>query len=128
MPRPRRRGRQKREFDSDLLSQLLGFSLFHWPRSRGDVLWQQLEEAWAVLGDELAHYHMQEPGSVSEDARYGFRAPEGPGHRPWGWWEFDAPEPRNREEPEADQLLRLGMLTAEEQVALGKEPTALRKA
>ena len=33
----------------------------------------------------------------------------GAGHRPWAWWQFDAPEPRS-EEPEVVQLARLGLL------------------
>ncbi len=37
-----------------------------------------------------------------------------PGERSWPWWECDAPEPRNKEIPEVEQLDRLGLLTDEE--------------
>ena len=30
--------------------------------------------------------------------------------RPWGWWEFSSPEPRDRSVTEAEQLDRLGLL------------------
>jgi hypothetical protein len=37
-----------------------------------------------------------------------------PGLRPWGWWQWDAPEPRDKKQHEALQLLRLGQIgTAE---------------
>lgn len=32
-----------------------------------------------------------------------------PGCRPWGWWQFEAPEERAGEEPEAEYLERLGL-------------------
>ena len=34
-----------------------------------------------------------------------------PGERCWGWWQCDAPEPRNDELPEIEQLNRLGLLS-----------------
>jgi hypothetical protein len=35
----------------------------------------------------------------------------GPGRRPWAWWRFDAPEPRNDELTESYQLANLDELT-----------------
>jgi hypothetical protein len=37
-----------------------------------------------------------------------------PGTRPWAWWMFDAPEPRNPDESEPDYLKRHGLLTKPE--------------
>ena len=33
-----------------------------------------------------------------------------PGKRPWGWWRFDSPEPRDESVDEAEQLRHLGLL------------------
>ena len=38
----------------------------------------------------------------------------GPGHRPAAWWEYDAPEPRDRTIGQSLQLDRLGLLTPDE--------------
>jgi len=38
--------------------------------------------------------------------------------RPAAWWKYEAPEPRNKDEPEAEQLARLGLLTPEERALL----------
>jgi hypothetical protein len=35
---------------------------------------------------------------------------EHPGTRPWGWWEYDAPEDRPEGEPEAAYLRQHGLL------------------
>jgi len=45
-----------------------------------------------------------------EDLRFGTQA----GRRPWAWWHFDAPEPRDYSIHEEDQLLNLGLLTKHE--------------
>ena len=37
------------------------------------------------------------------------------GTRPQGWWDYDATEPRNDIEAEADQLRRLGALAPDEE-------------
>ena len=34
------------------------------------------------------------------------------GRRPWGWWEYESPEKRNKDEDETAQLKRLGVLEA----------------
>jgi hypothetical protein len=33
-----------------------------------------------------------------------------PGHRPWAWWRYDAPEPLSSDEHQTLQLDRLGLL------------------
>lgn len=33
-----------------------------------------------------------------------------PDGKPWGWWRFDSPEPRDERIPETEQLRRLGLL------------------
>jgi hypothetical protein len=47
----------------------------------------------------------------SERARLLMREP---GKRPAAWWDYESLEPRNPEEPETWQLLRLGVLSDEE--------------
>lgn len=43
-----------------------------------------------------------------------------PCHRPWGWWEYEAPERRNEGEHEHEQLERLGVLSPEERAELAE--------
>ena len=38
-----------------------------------------------------------------------------PGTRPQGWWDYESPGPRLRDEPEADALFRLACLSPEEE-------------
>jgi hypothetical protein len=45
-----------------------------------------------------------------------------PGNRPAAWWDYEAPEPRDHREAEADQLQRLGLLTPDELAALAAPP------
>jgi hypothetical protein len=44
-----------------------------------------------------------------------------PGRRPWAWWLFDSPQPRDNDMPEADQLRRMGQLTNSEMQSLAQE-------
>lgn len=48
--------------------------------------WQQL---WRRHWAELLSWWTQDPADHE-----GPGSPGGPGTRPWGWWEYDAPEPR----------------------------------
>ena len=41
-----------------------------------------------------------------------------PGSRPWGWWQYDAPEAPSPREPEIDYLARRGLLTEDERARL----------
>lgn len=43
-----------------------------------------------------------------------------PGERPWAWWTFESPEPRQYDEPECEQLRRMGVFTAQEAALLAK--------
>ncbi|MBZ5590592.1 MAG: hypothetical protein LAP39_00035 [Acidobacteriia bacterium] len=41
-----------------------------------------------------------------------------PGSRPWGWWQYDAPEPALPRESDLDYLVRCGLFTRAECVRL----------
>jgi len=41
-----------------------------------------------------------------------------PGSRPWGWWQYEAPEPVLPREPELMYLERCGQLTEPERIRL----------
>src|SRR5690348_17202947 len=41
-----------------------------------------------------------------------------PGSRPWGWWQYDAPEPPLPREPEINYLSRYRLLTSVERERL----------
>ena len=41
-----------------------------------------------------------------------------PGSRPWGWWQYDAPEPVMAREPEIAYLERCKLLTKQERTRL----------
>jgi hypothetical protein len=51
-----------------------------------------------------------------------------PGQRPFGWWLFDADEPRDENLDEADQLERMGRLTDHEREILERRAAERRKA
>jgi hypothetical protein len=131
MPTIRRRGKQRRSgLDSERTRYRLrtGLDSSFWD---GEPLEDdELAEAWAMFGDEiLAEYIAMTPGS-----------------RPFGWWLYQAPEPRQQigdgpepqgaadffgcpsvflgqppsdmYESERDYLERLGLLTDDERKAL----------
>jgi len=43
---------------------------------------------------------------------------DNPGRRPWGWWQYESPEPRDHGEHPTLQLMRMGCLPREERAAL----------
>src|SRR5262249_38366366 len=43
-----------------------------------------------------------------------------PGHRPWAWWQFDAPEPRRQPETDLAYLERLNLLVPSEIAVLDR--------
>ena len=49
-----------------------------------------------------------------------------PGSRPWGWWEYDAPEPALPRESELDYLARCDLLTEAERARLAHVYPAAR--
>ena len=68
---------------------------------------REVAAAWDDLGDEIM----------------GRWLVDNPCTRPWGWWQFDAPEPRGDDETDAAYLQRHGLLTEPERLAL--RPSAL---
>jgi hypothetical protein len=54
-------------------------------------IWSSIETAWRELRREIMATWTN------------------PASRPWAWWVFDAPEPRNPQESEDNQLARLGL-------------------
>ena len=61
-----------------------------------------MQKAWEEIGQEVTAEHVTER----------------PGTRPWAWWQWTSPEPRNESETEAQQLMRLNMCSAVEIKAL----------
>lgn len=62
---------------------------------------ERARAAWEAHRTELVQYWTQDPEgwSTPQDSRGRLMSlsspkPAGPGHRPFGWWEFDAPAPR----------------------------------
>jgi hypothetical protein len=49
-----------------------------------------------------------------------------PGSRPWGWWQYDAPEPPYPRESEIDYLARHGLLTDPERLRLDRARIQVR--
>lgn len=40
------------------------------------------------------------------------------GHRPWAWWEYDAPEARDESQAEEDQLIAMGVVDDDERAKI----------
>jgi len=51
--------------------------------------------------------------------------PAQPGERSYCWWLFESPEPRDAEQPEDEQLFRLGVMPQSELRELHKQATQL---
>ena len=67
----------------------------------------EMREAWPVLREEC-FLMLRRRGDAGHAV----------GLRPRAWWEYEAPEPRNLDESEADQLDRLGLLSEHERAAV----------
>ena len=63
-----------------------------------------LRAAWETLGPE-----------INRDWRYA-------GHRPWGWWQFEATRPRNETFDEVEQLAEMKQLRRGEREAWNRYP------
>jgi len=65
------------------------------PRGQEKPTAEEVRAAWDAVGDALTAQHL---AGVEDTADVGsvLAAERGPGTRPWGWWEFEAPEPRRR--------------------------------
>ena len=96
---PKRRAEPLAHLDgSDMVTLLAGWQLPEGEHERLRTKLQTLEDvraAWEI--------HRLD----------GFLQPNEYGRRAWGWWEFDAPEPRDSRISEYAQLVRLDLLTAE---------------
>ena len=75
------------------------------PEEQQTVL-EQMRQAWPLLRQQAF------------DAFYSMRRVA---ERPWGWWQFEAPEQRSETETEYEQLLRLGLLSKQEQAAYAEQ-------
>ena len=64
-------------------------------------------------GRDLDYEHAERVWREYKDVVFEATRKDGPGLRPWAWWQFDAPE-RRSEEPEVVQLARLGLLGGDE--------------
>jgi len=107
----RRQGKTRRNRTLSGLHILGTFAMQHGP--------------WSDGRQEVTEDEMKQLYKENRDAFTAVRDPKGqrqpsdtfghfPGKRSWCWWQVDAPEPRNREIPEVEQLDRLGLLTDEE--------------
>jgi hypothetical protein len=99
--------------DWDFIDPSLGPSEIHVRGDAGalDRLRDIWEEAWAELGESLTRLWVFGPDAAPEIRTGGLNCIDaGPGHRPWGWWEFDAPEERQQGETEFAYLNRLDLL------------------
>lgn len=96
MARPRRRARDRRsELDNPRTRMRLmeghDFDFFGGPELGED----ELAAAWEELGEQYVAEWIA--GYTCSD----FSHEPAPGSRPWGWWRFEAPEPRRQIDPDA---------------------------
>jgi hypothetical protein len=75
--------------------------------------------AWVIHGPALLRWWLGE-GEDATRKPWAWVAPGGPGTRPWAWWQFDAPEPRDADETQADYLIRHGLLLPGEDLHKGE--------
>ena len=73
---------------------------------------------WAKYGDALTAWWVGETTQRVLTKPWLFVVPGGPGSRPWGWWEFDAPEDQREDETEVEYLRRHGLLRPGEEARL----------
>ena len=57
-----------------------------------------MRKAWQEIGESVTAEHISEK----------------PGTRPWAWWQWASPEPRNESETQPEQLERLNLCSAAE--------------
>jgi hypothetical protein len=102
MPRLRRRRKDRHEgFNTERTCYRLwkGHDLWLW---EGEHLSDaDLAEAWRELGCLVTAFHVRaERGGLSLPDHHAFNDHQpAPGSRPWGWWEYEAPEPRRPAQP-----------------------------
>ena len=106
MPRVKRRAHRRRTaYGFGHVFQLFCGHDFARPPGFGDDL-DAMRTAWPILRADVFAYLEKRRAAGRTDML-----------RPWGWWEFETPEPRSGEEPrdeadetEREQLRRLGLL------------------
>ena len=96
-----RKSRSRREWsDAHQLQLESGFDWFDeaWSDHPSAAALKEMRQAWSDCRESLlAKYFDQLPCT-----------------RPWAWWKFSAPSPRDEAIPEREQLSRLGVLSADE--------------
>jgi hypothetical protein len=65
---------------------------------------------WEELRDEILEWSVFGCDAWPKCPPWVFLLPEGPGFRPWAWWQFDAPEPLPEGETERAYLERHGLV------------------
>lgn len=113
--RPKRRALRRDANDEDLFQLVSGGRYFE-PLLPDDVL----AELWELWRDELMAAWLGTgpwPALLIE-CWPSVKANAKPGTRPYAWWRFDSPEPRNDAETQAEQLARLGLLSQSERAAV----------
>ena len=102
MPRVRRKTKHRTLGPGCVWQLATGFDYFDdaWGNDPDDETLREIKLVWQQKRDEM----LQRSSA---------------GRRPWAWWQFDSPEPRDEGIPEADQLARLGLLTESETRPMG---------
>ena len=96
-----RKSRSRREWsDAHLLQLRTGFDFFgeSWGDHPSAADLDEMKTAWEDCQDAVLAEHIE---------RF-------PCSRPWAWWEFSSPEPRDESKPEREQLIPLGVLGRDE--------------
>ena len=96
-----RKSRSRREWsDAHQLQLRTGFDYFGeaWSDHPTPEDLKEMKTAWSDCGEDVIAEHLD---------RF-------PCSRPWGWWKFSAPAPRDESIPEREQLLPLGILSRDE--------------
>lgn len=125
MPTSRKRGirrRRKRYGDAELhfLKHGMWFSRLKWEQMRSEHWSTETVRLSDGTTKEVPQVHrewtqdcldeMREAWSEMREAAFDGFADEHPGCRPYGWWLFESPEPRDRRLEEVAQLDKLGLL------------------
>ncbi len=96
-----RKSRSRRTWsDAHQLQLASGYDWFDeaWTDHPSPESLAEMEIAWADCKDDIMTAHLE---------RF-------PCTRPWAWWQFDAPEPRDRTVDEKEQLTRLCVVSGHE--------------
>lgn len=89
-------------------------------RTWEDLSYQQFFELWIGHAGESAFASPWEKKEAWRQVRDSMVPGHAEGQRPWAWWLFDSPEPRDRDVPQHIQLYRLGVLTPDEIATLNR--------